>query len=336
MLLRSLLQECRNFDALSVTLDERARPQLRVPAHVSVRWVSANLYSRLSAEISLLKSVRPCDVVFCFHGLPPLLPTKSRVTVFLQNRLYLDEQLSPDFNWKIRLRLTCERLASRLLRSHVSNYIVQTPSMQRQALQWMRARDKNAISTPVSVVPFVDLFESSGPCDVVSRQWDFVYVASGDAHKNHRRLLAAWLLLAQAGIRPSLALTLSKWDSALQQEIATVAGQNSLLITDLGMLSRADVLALYGTARALIFPSTSESFGLPLIEATRAGLPIIAGELDFVRDVCEPVQTFDPTSAESIARAVKRFLEVPESPLVLRTPAQFWDELLQPDESVVD
>ena len=78
----------------------------------------------------------------------------------------------------------------------------------------------------------------------------------------------------------------------------------------------------------MIFPSTSESFGLPLIEATHAGLPILASELDYVRDVCSPVQTFDPTSPVSIARAVKRFLAAPEPALQLRSPQEFWRELL--------
>ena len=39
-----------------------------------------------------------------------------------------------------------------------------------------------------------------------------------------------------------------------------------------------------------------ESFGLPLLEASSIDLPIIASESDYVRDVCEPAQTFDPNS----------------------------------------
>ena len=60
-------------------------------------------------------------------------------------------------------------------------------------------------------------------------------------------------------------------------------------------------------SKALIFPSKYESFGLPLIEASKMHIPIIASELDFVRDVCNPIQTFDPNSAISIARAINRF-----------------------------
>ena len=93
-------------------------------------------------------------------------------------------------------------------------------------------------------------------------------------------------------------------------------------------MPHADVLVLYATAKAMIFPSTSESFGLPLVEATQLGLPILAPELDYVRDVCSPAHTFDPASPVSIARAVKRFLAVPEPVLQLRSPQDFWKELL--------
>ena len=103
---------------------------------------------------------------------------------------------------------------------------------------------------------------------------------------------------------------------------------HGLQIRNLGHMPHADVLALYGRARALVFPSKGESFGLPLIEARDQGLPILAAELDFVRDVCEPVQTFDPESAVSIARAVRRFLGQAEPPLRAASAAEFLQALM--------
>ena len=58
----------------------------------------------------------------------------------------------------------------------------------------------------------------------------------------------------------------------------------------------------------------SESLGLPLLEAKECNLSIIASELDYVRDVCEPNFTFNPLSPFSIAHAVKRYLKI-EMPL---------------------
>ena len=66
----------------------------------------------------------------------------------------------------------------------------------------------------------------------------------------------------------------------------------------------------------------------PLIEAKQAGLPILASELDYVRDVLDPDQTFDPNSDISIARAVKRYLGIAEEPLPLQDANGFLDYIL--------
>jgi glycosyltransferase involved in cell wall biosynthesis len=89
------------------------------------------------------------------------------------------------------------------------------------------------------------------------------------------------------------------------------------------------VLVLYSQAQALIYPSRFESFGLPLIDANQAGLPVLAAELDYVRDVLDPTQSFDPESPDSIARAVKRYIGVAELALPLTDAKNFWHLLLE-------
>ena len=59
------------------------------------------------------------------------------------------------------------------------------------------------------------------------------------------------------------------------------------------------------------------------MEAAALGVPILASERDFVRDVCVPVERFDPESAVSICRAVRRFLEQPEPVLQACDAAEF-------------
>jgi glycosyltransferase involved in cell wall biosynthesis len=101
-----------------------------------------------------------------------------------------------------------------------------------------------------------------------------------------------------------------------------------LKIWNEGALSHSEVLSLYNSIDALIYPSTFESFGLPLIEARQAGLRVLAPEMDYVRDVLDPEQTFDPQSPVSIARAVKRFLGVAEYPLPLIDAREFINHLI--------
>jgi glycosyltransferase involved in cell wall biosynthesis len=174
---------------------------------------------------------------------------------------------------------------------------------------------------PSTVLPFSKDPESytrviDTPCDTMKVKKNFLYVASGEPHKNHRNLMEAWVLLAMEGIRPGLYLTLDKNGfSDLCGWIEDRIKNFGLNVTNVGSISAQDLERVYKESLALIYPSDFESLGLPLIEARCAGLPILAAERDYVRDAVDPEETFDPGSPVSIARAVKRFLEIPEKPL---------------------
>jgi glycosyltransferase involved in cell wall biosynthesis len=164
----------------------------------------------------------------------------------------------------------------------------------------------------------------------VEHHHDFVYVSSGEQHKNHRTLLHAWALLADRGCRPSLCLTLDPTQFPdLVNWIKRYSRENDLNILNIGAISFDEVRSLYVNSKALIYPSLFESFGLPLLEASHAGIPVIASELDYVRDLIEPSQTFDPTSAVSIARAVERHLGIPGRQVHPSTPEEFIDDVFQ-------
>lgn len=55
----------------------------------------------------------------------------------------------------------------------------------------------------------------------------------------------------------------------------------------LGMISYDQVCAMYCSCDALVFPSYIETFGLPLIEAAKTGMPIIAADLPYAREVLD-------------------------------------------------
>jgi len=55
---------------------------------------------------------------------------------------------------------------------------------------------------------------------------------------------------------------------------------------------------------------------------------VLASERDYVRDLLDPEQSFDPLSPTSIARAVKRFLGRAEEPIMLLDAASFVERVL--------
>lgn len=301
-------------------LDRRLSLPVGLPQGVREIRVDPSVAARLLAEWTLRSLAQPSSILLCFGNLPPLFAVRGKVVLFLQNRYLMGAGSLDGFPVRVRVRLHLERLWLRVSIRNVDTVVVQSPTMQRDVA--------SALGRSASVMPLCAGAEiyprravrSSGP---VPTQYDFLFVATGEPHKNHARLLDAWRLLRCEGLEPSLCLTVSVQhypELARQIERARSEG---LKVHNLGSLAHDKVQELYGHTQALIYPSTFESLGLPLIEARRAGLPVVAAELDYVRDVLDPEESFDPVSPLSIARAVKRFLGHLDPPLSLVSPENF-------------
>lgn len=308
-------------------LDKRVQLPKGFPRDVHVYRVCPTLWGRLRSEWLLRKWTRRGDSVLCFGNLPPLFRLRGKVLLFLQNRYLVEPRSLKGFPFFDRLRITLERVWFRWGKRNVTRFIVQTPSMKRTARQ--------RLGMPSTVLPFskeprgytrkIDASRGKAQAGQV-----FLYVASGEPHKNHRNLVEAWTLLSGEGIRPCLCLTLDhNRFPHLCDWIEDKSKEMSLNITNLGSVSVQDLEEIYKESLALIYPSDLESLGLPLIEARCAGLPILAAERDYVRDAVDPEEAFDPGSPVSIARAVKRFLGIPERPLPVMDPKEYLSKVYE-------
>lgn len=325
VLLRALLKAWPADCPIIAILDERGRSALTIEsAEFPIHWVRSSVVGRWRAERLLAGLAEADDVVFCFHNLPPVMPVQGRILCYVHNPNLVGLVPKSYLRGWVRIRYAIERFIAAKFSAKIDRYIIQTPTM---AAALLRTHGPNA--APIDIMPFVDLTrmpQRHVRYDAVPEgqagsdrecEWDFIYVSDGAIHKNHPKLFAAWELLAEEGYFPKLALTLHpQRDVDLRNRLSEIVAEKALNIVDLGQLPHQNLLEAYGKARALLFASYSESFGIPLIEAQAAGLPILAAELDFVRDVCEPAMTFDPHSARSIARAVKRFLGCPANPAI--------------------
>lgn len=331
-LLSALLELIKDSAQFSLCLDERMPLPGGMEHSIPIKRVKPSVMHRLNAEWWLAQNVAAGDMVLCFGNLPPLFKLRGRTVVFVQNRYLVGDMPLHGFPFKVKLRLALERLWISARMRNVDEFIVQTPSMKK--LLGTRTR----CLIPIRALPFVakpDGYARSGiqPKMTKKNEYDFLYVASGEPHKNHRKLVEAWSLLSEEGFFPSLCLTLSESHfSSLCEEIEVLRQRHGLKIVNAGELSHQDVIALYSNVGAVIYPSLFESFGLPLIEARQAGLPVLASELDYVRDMLDPEQSFDPGSAVSIARAVKRFMGRDEQAMPLLDAAGFLAAILEKEE----
>lgn len=328
-LLIALLAEVAGKVNTLAQLDSRMTLPANLPENLTVKFVEPSIWQRLRAEWWLARNVKPHDTILCFGNLPPLFKLRGHAVVFVQNRYLIEDVKLEDFPFRTRLRIRIERLWLSARMANADEFVVQTPSMRNL----LETRTKGKI--PVRVLPFMASVDGYGrkvhlPEMQNETEFDFMYVSSGEPHKNHRQLIEAWCLLAEEGLFPSLKLTLDMESFAeLCSWIEQKIDQYRLNVENAGALPHEQVKQLYSRVGALIFPSTFESFGLPLIEARQAGLPVLAAELDFVRDVLDPEQTFNPESALSIARAVKRFMGIEECTLPLQDAEGFMKHILE-------
>ncbi|WP_340245665.1 glycosyltransferase [Sulfitobacter pontiacus] len=330
-LLKDLLSKISADAEVICFLDNRIKLKVPLPSpQATLFWVEPTVTSRLSAEFKLRHKVKNGQDVLVFSGIPPLVPNKGTTTLFLQNRILIADISTAKFKLKTRVRLGIEKLALYLSRDRISRYFVQTQSMSVQLADWLGKMGSGQIIDRIQILPFHT--DQLPALDVKRSQhtvtYDFCYVADGAPHKNHHLLLDAFVKLAKDDIFPKLALTLGERDTELIHYIEDLVTRTGIKVTNLGFLSQEDVKNLYLSSKAMVFPSLLESFGLPLIEATRMHLPILCSEKDYARDVCTPVETFDPTSARSIERAIRRFLRKAEPLEAVKTTDHFLNAFL--------
>lgn len=294
------LVEAIDDEPVSLVLDSRYRHPVRVGR---ASYVPAKLWARLATLIRLGSYAEGHDVLLCLNGLPPLFRSPAYTICYFHAPYLARTPEHVVYRWQTRVRFALERLLLRLGRHNLDEIWVQTPATARDA-------ETIAKGTPVTIAPFVPASlaaELRNPQIPEERGDFFYYPADNLQHKNHARLLKAWKMLAEVDITPPLVLTVTP---AQLTEIARGAAVDLTQLTHVTAqrTSYATVQHNFLTCRALIFPSLAETYGLPQLEAVAVGAPVIASERDFVRDVCSPVESFDPESVTSIARAVRRFL----------------------------
>ncbi|MEZ5251631.1 MAG: glycosyltransferase family 1 protein [Ilumatobacteraceae bacterium] len=127
-----------------------------------------------------------------------------------------------------------------------------------------------------------------------------VYPAMTAPHKNHVFLVE---LLETVWREPELRLVLiggaGLAAEALDQAIAAASESTRSRIVRPGRVSDADRNGLIAMADALVFPSTYEGFGAPLIEAMALGTPVLCSNATCLPDIAGDAAVVRPLLAES-------------------------------------
>jgi glycosyltransferase involved in cell wall biosynthesis len=138
----------------------------------------------------------------------------------------------------------------------------------------------------------------------------FLFVGERRPHKNLSRLIEAYASVRarRTGV-PPLVIVGHPWSADRSAERAIGRHGLDASVRLLDRVSDGELAALYGGARAMVLPSLYEGFGIPLLEAMGAGVPVVTSNVSSMPEVAgEAALLVDPYDVESIAAAMSRLL----------------------------
>lgn len=281
-----------------------AVPHVTVPVRARNRaaWVLGE-----QAHLPRLAAAAGCDLVHSLASTAPLRGRFKRVTTIHD----LNYKLVPDAHAGM-LRLGMGVLVpAAARRSH--RIVVDAASTADDLERHLRVNRDKIDVVPLAVGPPPRAEATTPEASLRARLGlgDRPILLSTSAKRPHKNLLR--LLDAHARLDPATRpiLVVPGYPTSHESELRTRAAElgTTEAVRMPGWLSPADIDGLYGAARAFVFPSLYEGFGLPVLEAMRRGVPVACSDRSTLPEVAGGAALlFDPEDVGGIGRALVRLL----------------------------
>lgn len=141
-----------------------------------------------------------------------------------------------------------------------------------------------------------------------------IYVGNAYPHKNLDNLLQALKILTisnQQSTINNLQLVIVCARDVFYQRLADRIKKLGLedKVTLTGFINSKDLAQIFKAAQAYIFPTLSEGFGIPGLNAMAAGLPVAASNIPALKEVYgDAALYFDPHNPKDIAQKIRKII----------------------------
>ena len=244
--------------------------------------------------------------VVCLSNVPPPLKNILKTTIYFQNVLLL-KPFEHEIKFKNKILNFFKYIYIKYYNQKGYHWVVQTQLMKK-----FIQNNLNVDSQKCHLYPYFTIKPKKSFLNKASN--NFVFVSSNVSHKNHKRLIEAFILSANK-TNQEIVLHLTLNDN---YQFNLELPNNSKIIFH-GTLSIDEVNSLYDISEFSIYPSLAESFGLPLIEATNHNCKVIASDLPYVHEIIKPSLVFDPYSVDSISESILKAIsqDLPETEVLV-------------------
>lgn len=215
-----------------------------------------------------------------------------------------------DLPWHMRARF---RFAVRhALARSVRTVCISQATRDHVAKEFGAGTDSLEVIHPPLDFPVLDCPAGAGEDRPIVEGDYLLYVGNRNPHKNLGCLLDAFRMLAHdfPGFRVVLAgPRMRKRDDV---DMAREAPDLRDRLVEIPSSSDEEIHNLYRHARAFVFPTLIEGFGIPPVEALWHGVPAVCSDIPVVREVCgDAVRYANPRDPSDFARAIRRALREP-------------------------
>jgi glycosyltransferase involved in cell wall biosynthesis len=149
----------------------------------------------------------------------------------------------------------------------------------------------------------------------------FIYIGNAYPHKNLKRLIQAIILLnsnrdVHTDRDEKISLVIASARNAFTSRLEKMVGELEAgsLVKFLGFVPDDELGSLYKNSLGFVFPSLSEGFGLPGLEAMNAGTLVLASEIPVFKEIYDKHAIyFNPLDFSSVERSMRDVIEMKES-----------------------
>ena len=244
--------------------------------------------------------------VRCLHGLPQLVYYHQPLPFFKHFWNPFKKEERSKFLYK-HFYLYFVRTS---LDEHVQ-FVVQTEFLKRGLVNKLKiAESRVHVCFPDVELPKSDQLRSYPfPNEEISLVFPSLY----SPHKSHDVLVKALGELKknspQLAPRIRIYITVAIGEAPALESLVKKCCVDDM-ICFMGHLTYETTLSLYKSATALLFPSTIETLGLPLIEAASFGLPVLAADVEYAHEVLEGYEGATFAQANNAKEWAKKIEEI--------------------------
>lgn len=282
------------FD-IRIELNEKLKNTL-----INYEYISNTESNRIKFYRNNINAIR---TIFCFANVPPPILIKDlNVFILFHNTLLLNPWTTVRSEIMKPIIFFLKKMYIKFKNNNNYIWIVQTKSVK-----YNLSKKLNVKESKIKILPF---FFNDIPKyfnqQLAENHNNFLYVADGSSQKNHKNLLKSIEYLPIKLSRTiNLHLTVPVSNKIILKKITTMQSLGYNIINH-GYCTKDKINSLYKNCNFLIFPSKTESFGLPLLEASFFNCKIVASDLPFVYDIIDPLEVFNPNDPKSISLAIQR------------------------------